>query len=92
MIPEMLRLADDASCPGCGHALTGCTPMVEGTRPKAGDFSLCTNCGALLEFQDAAGHVQFLPASLFKSLPLEIRKRLAHAQSEILKALKGGRL
>jgi len=87
------RLAEDAHCPGCGGQNNAALAIAadEGG-PKPGDLSVCGHCGALLEFTDEVGHVQHLAASMFKQLPLDTRKQLAHAQSHILRALKGGRL
>jgi hypothetical protein len=88
----MLRMADDACCPGCNEKLTGATAFEDGAVPKPGDLSVCAHCGCLLQFTDALGHVEHLPASVFKALPIEERKMMARLQVEVLAALKAGRI
>jgi hypothetical protein len=86
------KLADDALCPSCSAKLDGATVLDADSKPHAGDISVCCHCGLMLQYTDEQGHVQHLAASVFKGLPLPVRKQLTYAQREILAALKGGRL
>ena len=44
------RFDNQSRCPECGHKLDAATDINENKAPKAGDISLCINCGAVLEF------------------------------------------
>ena len=40
------------ACPGCGAVLDACCSTGETRDPRPGDYSVCTYCAAVLQFDD----------------------------------------
>lgn len=62
----------ESHCPACNYKLTGATVAHgDDNAPKAGDMSVCLNCGQVLTYQD--------DLSLRKSNAAEIRELMTAA-------------
>lgn len=69
---------EETACPGCGALLNAALPMEGQEGPKAGDVSICAECGSLLEY--TAQGVKALPEETWEGLSVEKRGRLRYAQ------------
>ena len=52
-MPIPNKLDNCPHCPTCEKKMDGFTAMEKGTRPSAGDFSVCAYCGEIIIFTDA---------------------------------------
>lgn len=68
-----------AQCHHCGYKMDACTGIEPGTRPSAGDLTVCASCGAFFEFNDA---LELVPLSdeTFLELPDDTRLQLTRAR------------
>lgn len=78
----------ESKCPACGHVVDRATlPGDESVSPRAGDFSVCIECGGVLVFRsdltvDVANIAELLYAGP------ETRKMLGRVQAAIAEAKK----
>lgn len=61
-----------SNCPACGAEHDAATGVVEGTRPKPGDLTLCFDCWALSVFTDANGSRSLWPSH--KPVPPDVQE------------------
>jgi hypothetical protein len=70
-------------CPKCGYLIDAATSIGKSPDdlPDPDDYSICLNCGALLEFDDKLRlHVVRDPQSALDNLPRDMREKVHKAQ------------
>jgi DNA-directed RNA polymerase subunit RPC12/RpoP len=70
-------------CPHCGKKFDGASPAFDKhAKPKEGDLSVCSNCGAINQYAENLALTTFPPED-FSLLPIETRNELTHVQKAL---------
>jgi hypothetical protein len=68
-------------CPKCGYELDAATSMVDNDLPDPKDYSVCLNCGALLQFDnDLRLQAVRDPERAYDDIPRDLREKVKKAQ------------